>query len=75
MIQILIVDDEDPIRMLLTRMMELEGYKAFQAADCDSAIKLIKRQSFDVVLCDVFLPDGNGVDLVLDIKRLTKIYS
>ena len=70
MIQILIVDDEDPIRMLLTRMMELEGYKAFQAADCDSAIKLIKKQSFDVVLCDVFLPDGNGVDMVLDIKKL-----
>ena len=70
MIQILVIDDEDPIRMLLSRMMELEGYKVFQAADCDSAVKLLKQHDYDVVLCDVFLPDGNGVDFVLEIKKL-----
>ena len=70
MIQILVIDDEDPIRMLLSRMMELEGYKVFQAADCDSAVKLLKQHAYDVVLCDVFLPDGNGVDFVLEIKKL-----
>ena len=70
MIQILIIDDEAPIRMLLSRMMELEGYKVFQAEDCDSAVALLKKQTFDVILCDVFLPDGNGVDFVVDIKKL-----
>lgn len=70
MIQILVIDDEAPIRMLLSRMMELEGYKVFQAGDCDSAVKLFKKQTFDIILCDVFLPDGNGVDFVVDIKRI-----
>lgn len=67
--QILIIDDEDKIRTLLARIIELEGYKTFQAPDCQTATKLLKKQSFDVVLCDVFLPDGNGVDYVLEIKK------
>ena len=69
MIQILVIDDEDPIRNLLTRMIELEGYKVWKASDCQSALKLLKAQPFDVVLCDVFLPDGNGVDFIREIKK------
>lgn len=69
MIQILVIDDEDPIRNLLARMIELEGYKVWKASDCQSALKLLKAQPFDVVLCDVFLPDGNGVDFIREIKK------
>lgn len=69
MIQILVIDDEDPIRNLLARMIELEGYKVWKASDCQSALKLLKVQPFDVVLCDVFLPDGNGVDFIREIKK------
>ena len=69
MSKILIVDDEVQIRTLLTRMMELEGYDVCQAGDCRAALKQLELQNPDVVLCDVFLPDGNGVDLVLAIKK------
>ncbi|WP_304314574.1 sigma-54 dependent transcriptional regulator [Phocaeicola plebeius] len=69
MIQILVIDDEDSIRNLLARMIELEGYKVWKASDCQSALKLLKAQPFDVVLCDVFLPDGNGVDFIREIKK------
>lgn len=69
MIQILVIDDEDPIRNLLARMIELEGYKVWKASDCQSALKLLKAQPFDVVLCDVFLPDENGVDFIREIKK------
>lgn len=69
MIQILVIDDEDPIRNLLARMIELEDYKVWKASDCQSALKLLKAQPFDVVLCDVFLPDGNGVDFIREIKK------
>lgn len=68
MSKILIIDDEVQIRTLLTRMMELEGYDVCQAGDCRAALKQLELQNPDVVLCDVFLPDGNGVDLVLAIK-------
>ena len=69
MSKILIIDDEVQIRTLLTRMMELEGYDVCQAGDCRAALKQLELQNSDVVLCDVFLPDGNGVDLVLAIKK------
>ena len=69
MSKILVVDDEVQIRTLLSRMLELEGYEVGQAGDCRTALKQLEFQSPDVVLCDVFLPDGNGVDLVASIKK------
>ena len=68
--KILIIDDEVQIRSLLARMLELEGYEVCQAGDCKTAIKQLEIQLPDVALCDVFLPDGNGVDLVLNIKKI-----
>lgn len=67
---ILIIDDEPQIRKLLSRIMELEGYEVWQAADCQSTLKQLKLHRPQVALCDVFLPDGNGVELVTAIKRL-----
>lgn len=69
MTQILIIDDETPIRNLLAQMIELEGYKASKASDCQTALKLMRAQMFDVVICDVFLPDGNGVDFITEIHK------
>lgn len=69
MSKILVVDDEVQIRTLLSRMLELEGYEVCQAGDCRTALKQLEFQSPDVVLCDVFLLDGNGVDLVSSVKK------
>ena len=69
MSKILVVDDEVQIRTLLSRRLELEGYEVCQAGDCRTALKQLEFQSPDVVLCDVFLPDGNGVDLVSSVKK------
>ena len=69
MSKILIIDDEVQIRSLLARMMELEGYEVCQAGDCKAAMRQLEVHTPDVALCDVFLPDGNGVDLVLNIKK------
>jgi len=66
---VLIVDDEAQILKLLSRIIGLEGYQVATASDCRSALKQISRQSPQVVLCDVFLPDGNGVDLIKEIKK------
>ncbi|MEG1564437.1 MAG: sigma-54 dependent transcriptional regulator [Bacteroides sp.] len=69
MSKILIVDDESQIRQLLARMLELEGYEVCQAGDCRTGMKQLEGQVPEVVLCDVFLPDGNGVDFVLALKK------
>ena len=69
MVEILVIDDEEPIRKLLARIIELEGYKVSTASCCSDALQQLRKQQFDVILCDVFLPDGNGVDFIFDIKR------
>lgn len=66
---ILIIDDEDNLRKLLARVIELEGYVVFQAGSVKDALKLLGRENPNVVISDVKLPDGNGVDLVARIKK------
>ncbi len=69
MVQILVIDDEEPIRKLLARIIELEGYKISTASCCSNALQQLRKQQYDVILCDVFLPDGNGVDFIFEIKK------
>jgi len=66
---VLIIDDEVKLRGLLARLLRLENYEVSEAGDCNSGLKLLTQQPFPVVLCDVKLPDGNGVDLTAEIKQ------
>lgn len=66
--KILIIDDEEKLRTLLARIISLEGYEVLQAADTKAAVKKLEQQDIDVVLCDVKLPDGNGVEFSKEIK-------
>lgn len=68
--KILIIDDEPTIRMLLSRILEVEGYEVLKAKDRATALYTLKKQEVQVVLCDVFLPDGNGVDMVQELQQL-----
>ncbi|MCC8063179.1 MAG: sigma-54 dependent transcriptional regulator [Rikenellaceae bacterium] len=68
MAKILIIDDEERLRGLLARIIGLEGYEVAQAGDCAAGLKMLERYDPDVVLCDVKLPDGNGVEMVGKIK-------
>lgn len=70
MFKILIIDDEPQIGALLARIISLEGYEVVVAESLKVALKLISSHHPDVVLCDVFLPDGNGVEFVPKIKEL-----
>ncbi len=66
---ILIIDDEEKLRTLTARIIRLEGFEVTEAGDCRTGIKKLEQQEFSVVLCDVKLPDGNGVDLTKIIKE------
>lgn len=67
--KILIIDDEEKLRTLLTRIISLEGFEVIQAGDCKTAFKKLEQTDIDAVLCDVKLPDGNGVELSKKIKE------
>lgn len=66
---ILIIDDEEKLRLLLGRIISLEGYSVLQAGTIKAGIKQLQKEGVDVLLCDVKLPDGNGVAFVKDVKR------
>lgn len=65
---VLIIDDEEGLRKLMSRIIRLEGYEVTEAATLKLGGEVLKRKQFDVVLCDVKLPDGNGVDFVKEAK-------
>ncbi len=67
--KILIIDDEEKLRSLLARIISLEGFEVMEAGDCKSGLKKLDQSDIDVVLCDVKLPDGNGVELIQQIKK------
>jgi len=68
-INILIIDDEEKLRGLLARLIILEGFEVYQAADFKTAWKKLEQNDIDIVICDVKLPDGNGVEYSKKIKE------
>ena len=67
---VLIIDDEKKICSLLSRIIELEGFKTLQANTGKEGLKLLKSNDVSIVISDVKLPDVNGVALVKDIKAI-----
>ncbi|MBL7797023.1 MAG: sigma-54-dependent Fis family transcriptional regulator [Saprospiraceae bacterium] len=66
---ILVIDDETSLRSLLARILRLEGYTVDEAGTAREGLRRLEQGEFQVVLCDVKLPDGNGVELVGAIKK------
>lgn len=65
---ILIIDDEEKLRGLLKRIISLEGYQVKDVSNLANARLLLEHNGIDIILCDVKLPDGNGVDFTKEVK-------
>ena len=57
--------------MILARLLRRHGHEVLTASTVQSALSLASTQSFDLVITDIGLPDGNGIDLM---RQLTKDY-
>jgi len=66
--KILVIDDEESLRKLLVRIISLEGFQVYDADSIRSGLKALEQHDIDVILCDVKLPDGNGVTFVREAK-------
>lgn len=66
---VLLIDDEEKLRGLLKRILSLEGYTVSESGTLAAARKLLDKDNIDVVVCDVKLPDGNGVEAVAVFKK------
>src|SRR5262245_55960238 len=66
---ILLVEDEEAMRMVLSDRLRLEGYAVDSATDKESGFAKATSLSFDLMILDVMLPGRNGFDLCRDIRR------
>jgi putative two-component system response regulator len=66
---VLVVDDDHPTRLMLTRILERAGFVCTQAADASTALGFAEMQEFSLVTCDVKMPGGSGLELVRDLKE------
>lgn len=69
MVKLLLVEDNNAIIMGLDFLFKEEGYNFDVAKTCNEADKLITKNKYDIVLLDVFLPDGNGFEICKKIKK------
>lgn len=70
---ILAVDDDEPIRELLTSYLTSEGYRVTAAADAAGARRMIAADPIDLMVLDLRLPDDDGLNLVRELRKESKL--
>jgi len=70
MSRILVIDDEELVRYSLKRVLEGAGFDVTEAGDGDQGLKAVEAQSFDLVITDIIMPNKEGIETVIDLKRL-----
>ncbi|NLA75855.1 MAG: response regulator [Deltaproteobacteria bacterium] len=65
---ILIVDDEEQIRLALRRMLEKEGYTVREAENGDKAIRAHREKQADLIITDIIMPDKEGLGTIVELK-------
>jgi CheY-like chemotaxis protein len=68
-LRILVVEDHSDTLQALSRLLNYFGHDISTADNARGALDMIEAKEFDVVLCDIALPDGNGYDVITEAKR------
>ncbi len=70
MARILIIDDDNQFRVMLRIMLENAGYKDIEEAENGYiGMKLIRKSHFDLVITDIIMPDKEGIETIMEIKK------
>lgn len=72
---ILIADDDDSIRFVLTKALEKEGHLVHAARNGSEALACLDAEPIDVILLDIFMPDANGLELIESIQEINSTAS
>lgn len=68
--KILIIDDDELIRMTCRNILKKEGYTVVEAIDGNSGVRLFKSEKPDVVVTDMLMPDKEGLETISDILEI-----
>jgi two-component system alkaline phosphatase synthesis response regulator PhoP len=66
---VLLVEDEAALLLFLSDRLSREGYEVTQAASCEAGRSAVMSRCFDLIILDIMLPDGSGLDLCRDLRR------
>ena len=72
MYRILVVDDEEKIRVLIRKYAEYEGYEVEEAADGMTAISFCRQEKFDLIILDVMMPELDGFSACREIRKFSQ---
>ncbi|GIP40304.1 response regulator [Paenibacillus sp. J31TS4] len=68
--KLLIVDDQNGIRVLLVEVFNSEGYQTFQASNGKLALEIVRKEAPELVLLDMKIPGMDGLDILKHIKQI-----
>jgi two-component system response regulator (stage 0 sporulation protein F) len=68
--KVLIVDDQNGIRILLVEVFSVEGYQTYQASNGRIALDIVRNESPDLVLLDMKIPGMDGLEILKHIKQI-----
>jgi len=71
--RILIVDDEPPIRRLLRNTLRVQDYLIHKAGSVHEALQVLKREKVDLMILDLGLPDGDGLDVIREVRQTSPL--
>jgi two-component system cell cycle response regulator CpdR len=67
--KILIIDDEPYILLMLKKMLERAGYEVDLASNGREGMELFEKDSADLVITDIIMPDKEGLEIILEMKK------
>jgi CheY-like chemotaxis protein len=70
---ILLIEDHDDSREAIKNWLEWKGYRVYAATDRQTGLELARKHPMDLLLCDLQLPDGNGWEVLEELKTLGPI--
>ncbi len=70
MSKILVIDDERPIRSTLKEILEFEKFKVDDAEDGKTGFELIKKNKYDIILCDIKMPKMDGIEVLEESMKI-----
>ncbi len=69
--KILVIDDEASIRVLLTKILDREGFFVITASDGKQGIQIFKKDPVDLVVTDLIMPEKEGMEVIMELRKET----
>ncbi|MCK4670992.1 MAG: response regulator [Candidatus Aegiribacteria sp.] len=70
MASILIVDDDSMVRKMLVKVFQNENYLTLEASDGNSALRIFRDETIDVVITDIVMPDMEGIETIRELRKI-----